>query len=195
MKGMARNECRISNHLCHSHTIQRSTEMLFTNDARFPSTVLACLPWSFGSCVVWDVLRPSHCFLHMLYASFPWFCLQLDFYAYHMQKFPLTRPLHAHNSASPDPGRQVLLWAVHWSCARVIFFSWRNITDFRCFPWQWKRKKQATKTSHWNCVLDKVAGNKSVFLVSGVRLAPGFCPTRWKEPGDQDGSRLGDLRG
>ena len=93
MKGMARNECRISNHLCPSHTIQQSTEILFTNYARFPSTILACLPWSCGSCVVWDVLRPSRCFLRMLYASFPWFCLQLDFYAYHMQKFPLTRPL------------------------------------------------------------------------------------------------------
>ena len=31
------------------HTIQRN-KMLFAN---------ACLPWSFASCVVWDVLRPS----------------------------------------------------------------------------------------------------------------------------------------
>ena len=37
--------------------------MLFTNDARFPFTILACLPWSFASCIVWDVLRlnPAFC--------------------------------------------------------------------------------------------------------------------------------------
>ena len=55
-------------------------EMFFAN---------TCLPWSFTSCFVWDVLRPSH-FLRTLYASLPWFCVQLDFYAYSMQKFALT---------------------------------------------------------------------------------------------------------
>ena len=37
-------------HLYHHRTIQRNTEMLFSNDARFPFTTLACLPWSFASC-------------------------------------------------------------------------------------------------------------------------------------------------
>ena len=32
-------------------------------------------------------------FLRMLCASLPWFCVQLDFYAYYTQKFALTRPL------------------------------------------------------------------------------------------------------
>ena len=32
-------------------------------------------------------------FLRTLYTSLPWFCVQLDFYAYHTQKFALTRPL------------------------------------------------------------------------------------------------------
>ena len=41
-------------HLYHHQTIQRNTEMLFANDARFPFTMLACLPWSFASCVVWE---------------------------------------------------------------------------------------------------------------------------------------------
>ena len=32
-------------------------------------------------------------FVSTLYASFPWFCVQLDFYAYYTQKFALTRSL------------------------------------------------------------------------------------------------------
>ena len=37
-------------HLYYHQTIQRNTEMLFANDARFPFTILVCLPWSFASC-------------------------------------------------------------------------------------------------------------------------------------------------
>ena len=41
----------------------------------------------------------SH-FLNMLYASPPWFCIQLDFYAWYTKKFVLTQPLdlNAQNS-------------------------------------------------------------------------------------------------
>ena len=31
-----------------------SEKTFFANDARFPVTILACLPWSFSLCVVWD---------------------------------------------------------------------------------------------------------------------------------------------
>ena len=68
-------------HLYHHQRIQRNTEMLFANDLRFPITILACLPWLFASCVVWDVETGSR-FLRTLCASLPWFCVQLDFYAY-----------------------------------------------------------------------------------------------------------------
>ena len=52
-------------HLYHRihQTIQRN-KMLFANDARFLRTlILECLPWSFASCVVWNVLRlnPAFC--------------------------------------------------------------------------------------------------------------------------------------
>ena len=33
-------------------------------------------------------------FLHTLYALLPWFCIQLDFYAYHTQKFALMQLLY-----------------------------------------------------------------------------------------------------
>ena len=46
-------------HLYHHQTIQRNTEMLFENDARYPFTILACLPCWLAWCVVWDVLRPN----------------------------------------------------------------------------------------------------------------------------------------
>ena len=56
-------------------TIQRNTEMLFANDARFPFTILACLPWSFASCVVWDMLRPNTAFCVRCTQSRRWFCV------------------------------------------------------------------------------------------------------------------------
>ena len=37
-------------HLYHHQMIQRNTEMLFANHARFPFTILVCRPWSFASC-------------------------------------------------------------------------------------------------------------------------------------------------
>ena len=46
-------------------SIKRFSEILkccFASDERFPFTILACLPWSFASCVVWDVLRPNPAF-------------------------------------------------------------------------------------------------------------------------------------
>ena len=65
-----RKEWRISKAFYHRvhKTIQRN-KMLFANNAPFPFTISACLPWSFASCVVWDVLRPSPTFLRTLYAS------------------------------------------------------------------------------------------------------------------------------
>ena len=47
----------------YHHQMIQSTEMLFANDVRFPSTILACVPWLFASCAVWDVLRldPAFC--------------------------------------------------------------------------------------------------------------------------------------
>ena len=51
-------------YLYHHQTIQRNIEMLFANDARFPFTILACLPWSFVSCVVWNVLRLNPAFAY-----------------------------------------------------------------------------------------------------------------------------------
>ena len=65
--------------------------MLFT-DGALSFTILVCLPWSFASCLVWDMLRSSR-FLHTLYTSPSWFCIQLDFFVYYTQKFALTRPL------------------------------------------------------------------------------------------------------
>ena len=47
----------------------------------------------FRDCVFWGVLRPSPTFLRTLYASLPWFCVELDFYAYFSQKCALTRRL------------------------------------------------------------------------------------------------------
>ena len=38
-------------------------------------------------------------FLCTPYASLPWFCVQLDFYAYYTQKLPLTRPLRTSNAS------------------------------------------------------------------------------------------------
>ena len=70
------------------------------SQTRFPFTILACLPWSFASCS----LRPVETefrFLRTLYAWLPWFCVQLDFYAYHTQKFALTRPLEPHGRTWP----------------------------------------------------------------------------------------------
>ena len=50
-------------HLYDHQTIQRNTEMWFANDACIPFTIPASFPWSFVSCVVWDVLRlnPAFC--------------------------------------------------------------------------------------------------------------------------------------
>ena len=67
-----RIEWRISKALYHHRTIQRNTEMLFSNDARFPFTILV---WSFASCIVWDVLRPNPAFCVRI---FSWFCVQLQ---------------------------------------------------------------------------------------------------------------------
>ena len=86
-------------HLYHHQRIQRNTEMLFSNDARFffhsarvPS-VIVCLVCSLR-CVETDSR-----FLSTLYASLPWIFVQLDFYAYHTQKCALTRPLYtAHHT-------------------------------------------------------------------------------------------------
>ena len=80
-------------HLYHHQTIQRNTEMLFTNDARFPFTILAVLPWSFASCSLRRVESESR-FLRTLYASFPRICVQPDPYAHYTQKFALTRLLY-----------------------------------------------------------------------------------------------------
>ena len=55
------------------HLHHRVHKTLFANYACFPVTILA-------SCAVWVVPRLS--FLHMLYASLPWFCIQLDFYVF-----------------------------------------------------------------------------------------------------------------
>ena len=82
-------------HLYHHHTIQRNTEMLFINDVHFPFTMLACLLWSFTS---WlrslGCVETESCFLRTMYASLPWSCIRLDFYAHYMQKFALMRPLN-----------------------------------------------------------------------------------------------------
>ena len=53
---------RETNGAFQKHLYHRQT-MLFANDARFPFTILVCLPWSSASCVVWDVLRlnPAFC--------------------------------------------------------------------------------------------------------------------------------------
>ena len=85
-------------HFYHHQTIQQNTKMLFANDASFPFTILACLPRSFASCVVDET---DSRFLRTLYASLPWFCIQLDFYAYYTQKSALTWPL--------------LMWSQRWN--------------------------------------------------------------------------------
>ena len=56
--------------------------MLFAKDARFPSTILATRAFRDGllMCSLRRVETGSR-FLRTLYASFPWFCVQLDFYA------------------------------------------------------------------------------------------------------------------
>ena len=82
-------------HLYHPahQTIQRN-KTLFANDVRFPFTILECDHFPY---VVQDMLRSIKSrFLCTLYASLPWFCVQLGFYAYYCmtQKFTLTRPLH-----------------------------------------------------------------------------------------------------
>ena len=60
--------------------------------ARFPiQNTRVPFPWSFASCVVWEVFETEFRFLRTPYDSFPWFCVQLYFYAYHTQKFALTR--------------------------------------------------------------------------------------------------------
>ena len=46
----------------------------------FLSHTRVYIPWSFGSCFVWRVETESR-LLRTLYASLPWFCVQLDFYA------------------------------------------------------------------------------------------------------------------
>ena len=76
---------------CTSPIIKWFSEILkcFLQMMRASFTILTCLPWSFASCVVETEFR----FLRTLYASLPWFCVQLDFYAYYTQKFLLTWPL------------------------------------------------------------------------------------------------------
>ena len=89
-----RNGWRISKALYHRiHQTIQQNKMFFTNDARFPLTILTCVPWTFAWWVVWDVLRPRPIFLRTAYALLPWFCVQLDFYAYYTQKFALMQPL------------------------------------------------------------------------------------------------------
>ena len=41
-------------------------------------------------------VETASCFLRSLYASLPWFCVQLYFYAYYTQKFASMRPLNPH---------------------------------------------------------------------------------------------------
>ena len=77
-------------HLHHHQTIQRNTEMLFANGARFPFTtrvpsVIVCLMSSLRR------VETESCFLRKLYASLPWSWAQLDLYACYTQKFALTR--------------------------------------------------------------------------------------------------------
>ena len=45
-------------------TIKRFSKILFANDACFHFTILGCLPWSFASCVIWDVETKSHFFAY-----------------------------------------------------------------------------------------------------------------------------------
>ena len=83
-------------HLYHHQTIQRNTEMLFASEARF---------------FLFIILRveTESRILRALFASRPWFCVQLDFYAYYTPKFALTRPLF-----------QCRCWTVDaWSLSRV----------------------------------------------------------------------------
>ena len=67
----------------------------FANDARFPFTImLAYLPWSFASRVLWDVLRPSPAFCVRCTYCVHDVAYMLELYAYYTQKCALTRPLY-----------------------------------------------------------------------------------------------------
>ena len=86
---MRTNEKKVEKRTTHfkstfSNRVRKTTErnqLLFTNDARFPLTMLAYNPWSFASCVVWDVFSETESpFLRTAYASLPWFFVQLEFY-------------------------------------------------------------------------------------------------------------------
>ena len=74
-----RNEWRVSKAPLPP-TIQRNN-MFFANDARFPFTIPACLSWLFTWFSNLRSVETEARFLRTPYASLPWFCAQLDFYA------------------------------------------------------------------------------------------------------------------
>ena len=65
-------------HFYHCHTIQQNTEMLFANDARFPFTYSRMFPDRLRH-VLFETCATESRFLRTVYASLPWFCVQLDF--------------------------------------------------------------------------------------------------------------------
>ena len=65
--------------------IQRN-KIFFANDARFLSRSVCSVIVSL-MCSLRRVETESRFFLRTLYASLPWFCVQLDFYVYYTEKF------------------------------------------------------------------------------------------------------------
>ena len=57
-------------------------------------------------------------FLRTLYASLPWFCVQLDFYAYCTQKFALRRPLQA--------AREIWNWSLLDYAPRGVYVAFNS---------------------------------------------------------------------
>ena len=76
------------------HQTIRRKKMFFAKDARVLSTILAHLPWSLASSVVWDVLRPSPAFAYAARIAPMILRTARSLYAYFTQKFALTRRGH-----------------------------------------------------------------------------------------------------
>ena len=99
------------------------------------------------------MLRPSPVFFCMTYASLPWVCVQLDLYAYYMQKFVLTRPLTRSPVAISTLLTNVTVYlhylfhttGLHQRWSDPLFYGKNN--SFRCLnanscgtKLQWKHK-------------------------------------------------------
>ena len=76
--------CALQKHRYHQvhQMIQRNTYLSAFHDLT---------PYCMCTCSLRPVESKCH-FLHMLYASLPWFCIQVDFYAWYAQKFALLQP-------------------------------------------------------------------------------------------------------